>query len=62
MLGQNTNSSNRVFDYEKPTEDLKYLKKAGLELDKLEYLLMNNIDGKHQIAELFIFAEGVHSV
>ncbi len=51
-----------MFDHEKPTEDFKYLKKAGLELDKLEFRLMNNIDGKHKIDELLIFAESVHSV
>ena len=46
MLGLSTNSY-RMFEYEAATEDFKYVKKAGLELDKLEYRLMNNIDGQY---------------
>ena len=39
-FGSNTNSY-RMFERETTTEDFKYIKKAGLELDKLEYRLMN---------------------
>lgn len=35
MFGSNKNSY-RMFEYETTAEDFRYVKKAGLELDKLE--------------------------